>query len=155
MRAIIRAFLFAGVVFAFPVPTHADSVNDLLLPGPVIQGHFKYESDCAGCHKQFDKSAQSQLCKDCHKEIAKDITGKRGYHGLMKEEKGCKECHTEHRGRDANIAKLNKIGFDHDASTNFKLKGGHLKEKVLCCMRRLNIDPTRRLCVDPSTLAVF
>jgi hypothetical protein len=131
MRAITRAFLITWVVLACSIQAHADSVNDLLLPGPVIQGHVKYESDCANCHKQFDKSAQSGLCKDCHKEIKKDIDDKRGYHGLMKEEKECKECHTEHRGRDARIAKLNTVDFDH-AVTGFVLKGGHLKEKVLC-----------------------
>jgi hypothetical protein len=131
IHAITRASLIAWFALACSMQAHADSVNDLLLPGPVIQGHAKYESDCSNCHKQFDKSAQSSLCKDCHKEIKKDIDEKRGYHGLMKEGKECKECHTEHRGRDARIAKLNTVDFDH-AVTGFELKGGHLKEKVLC-----------------------
>lgn len=131
MLAIFRAFAVAGFMLACGMQAHADSINDLLLPGPVIQGHIKYESDCRVCHKQFDKAAQSGLCKDCHKEIRKDIADKRGFHGLMKEEKYCSECHTEHRGRNAQIAKLNTIDFDHSV-TGFILKGGHLKEKVLC-----------------------
>lgn len=131
MPAFTRALLFAGLVLACAMQARADSVNDLLLPGPVIQGHAKYESDCASCHKQFDKLAQSGLCKDCHKEIKKDIADKQGYHGLFKVEKECKDCHTEHRGRDARIAKLDMVGFDH-AVTGFILKGGHLKEKILC-----------------------
>jgi len=131
LPANFRVLLLAIAVLAFPVLAHADSVNNLLLPGPVIKGHAKYESECSKCHKQFDKAAQSGLCKDCHKDIAKDIQIKRGFHGLMKEEKGCKECHTEHRGREAKIAKLDPTDFDHSV-TGYILKGGHLKEKVLC-----------------------
>jgi len=125
-RILVACLVLFGSNLAY-----ADSVNKLLLPGPVIQGHAKYEGECKNCHKQFDKAAQSDLCKDCHKEIRKDIEQKHGYHGLMKEEKECRECHTEHKGRDANIAKLSKLGFDH-AVTGFILKGGHLNEKVLC-----------------------
>jgi len=131
MKLYFRAILCVCAVFVCAVQAHADSVNRLLLPGPVIQGHAKYEGECSNCHKQFDKLAQSGLCKDCHKEIKKDIEDKRGFHGLMKEEKECKDCHTEHRGRDARIAKLNMLGFDHTV-TGFVLKGGHLSEKVLC-----------------------
>ncbi len=110
----------------------AESVNELLLPGKVIEGHAKYEGECSNCHKQFDKAAQSGLCKDCHKDITKDINTGRGLHGHIEEDKPCKECHTEHKGRDARIAKLDTRNFDHKARTGFELKGGHAKEKVLC-----------------------
>lgn len=109
----------------------ADSIDELLSPGEVILGHLKYESECDLCHKSFDKSAQSGLCKDCHKEIAKDIAGRQGYHGLMKEQKDCNVCHTDHKGRDARIAKLDTVGFNH-LETGFELKGGHRSGKVLC-----------------------
>ncbi|HEY5995071.1 MAG TPA: cytochrome C [Gallionellaceae bacterium] len=109
----------------------ADSMNDLLLPGKVIEGHAKYESDCSNCHKRFDKAAQAGLCKDCHKEISKDIAEKRGFHGRMKEQKQCRECHTEHKGRNARISQLDPRNFDHSI-TGFVLKGGHLKDKVQC-----------------------
>ena len=93
------AFLKACVlaILAFSIPAHGDSANDLLMPGQVIQGHVKLEGECSNCHKPYDKAAQPGLCKDCHKDIAKDIADKHGFHGLMKEEKPCKECHTEHK----------------------------------------------------------
>ena len=130
---MISAFIrtFAMGVLSFSIQAHADSANDLLMPGQVIQGHIKYESECSNCHKPYDKSAQSGLCKECHKEIGKDIVEKHGFHGLMKEEKPCKECHTEHKGRDARISKLNTVNFDHSI-TGFELKGAHLNSKVLC-----------------------
>lgn len=126
-----RTFAIAVGVLVFSFQAHADSASDLLMPGQLIQAHDKYKSDCANCHKPYDKAAQSGLCKDCHKEIAKDIAGKHGLHGLMKEDKPCKECHTEHKGRDARIAKLNTVNFDH-STTGFELKGAHLSSKVLC-----------------------
>jgi len=131
MPTFIRILLFACVVLGSAAEVRAGSVNDLLMPGEVIQGHMKYEGDCDNCHKPYDKSAQSGLCKDCHKDVSKDISEKRGYHGLFKDEKECKECHTEHKGRDARIAKLSTVKFDH-ASTGYLLKGAHLNGKVLC-----------------------
>jgi hypothetical protein len=127
--AIILALVF--LFFSAPMPARASTTSDLLLPGKVIQGHAKYEGDCNKCHKPYDKSAQTGLCKDCHKEIAKDIDEKHSYHGLMKQGLECKECHTEHKGRDALISKLNINNFDH-STTGFILKGGHLNSKVLC-----------------------
>ncbi len=111
---------------------YADSVNDLLLPGKVIQGHAKLESDCNNCHKRFDKAAQAGLCKDCHKEIAKDMDEKRGLHGKIEEGKQCRECHTEHKGRTAQISRIDPKTFDHNKMTPFALRGGHLSPKVQC-----------------------
>ncbi len=131
MLANIKTILFTLALILSSMGAHAASMENLSMPGEVIQGHIKYEVECEKCHKRFDKAAQSALCKDCHKEIGKDISDKQGYHGLMKEEKQCKECHTEHQGRAANIAKLETKNFDH-AATGFILKGGHLASKVQC-----------------------
>ncbi|MBI5658316.1 MAG: cytochrome C [Nitrosomonadales bacterium] len=124
--AALAVFLFAGAM-----PSHAGSVNDLLSPGKVIRGHARYESDCAKCHKRFDKAAQSGLCGDCHKEVKKDLAEKRGYHGLRKKEKECRECHTEHKGRETGIVLFDADRFDHEQA-DFLLKGKHADEKVKC-----------------------
>ena len=131
MTALIRSLLFIVGMFFCVMNVHAESSNDLLLPGKVIQGHSKYEGECSNCHKPYNKAAQAGLCKDCHKEIRKDVDEKHGFHGLMKDTPDCKVCHTEHKGRDANISKLNTVGFDH-ATTGYILKDGHLNPKVLC-----------------------
>jgi len=131
MRALIGTAVLMGAILACAPFARADSVNELLSPGQLIQGHAKYESDCSNCHKHFDKAAQTGLCKDCHKDIAKDIDTKHGFHGLMKEGQECRACHTEHKGRNAQISQLDAKNFDHSV-TGFILKGGHLKEKVQC-----------------------
>ena len=126
----IRTLLLLCAIAGFG-SAHADSVNDILSPGKLITGHAKFDSECVKCHKKFDKAGQVTLCKDCHKEIAKDIADLRGFHGKLKEQKECKECHTEHKGRDAKIIVMAIDKFDH-AQTNFTLLGGHLNEKVKC-----------------------
>ena len=60
---------------------HADSFEKLLMPGPVISGHAKYENDCAQCHDVLGKGKQRSLCLACHEDIATDVAKKSGYHG--------------------------------------------------------------------------
>ena len=104
--------------------------TSVLMPGEVIEGHAKLEAKCSECHVKFDKEAQTKLCKDCHKEVGADVLNQKGFHGKLKE-KECKECHTDHKGRDAHIVIFDQDKFDH-AQTEFQLKGGHLGEKVKC-----------------------
>src|ERR1700743_937052 len=61
----------------------AASVETLLMPGKVTRAHEKQEESCANCHDRSNARTQTSLCLDCHKEIAEDVRGKRGYHGLM------------------------------------------------------------------------
>ncbi len=49
----------------------------------------------------------------------------------MKTKQDCATCHTEHKGRDANIVVLDESKFNH-VQTDFALKGGHANEKVVC-----------------------
>jgi len=128
MKIFIHTLALASLFFVYPMQAQA---NKLLMPGEVIKGHAKEEENCEKCHKKFDKAAQSALCADCHKDIGKDIEGKKGYHGRLEAGKECKECHPDHKGRDAKVAEFDHAKFDHN-KTDYPLKGGHLKEKVKC-----------------------
>ncbi|OGI40986.1 MAG: cytochrome C [Candidatus Muproteobacteria bacterium RBG_16_62_13] len=127
-----RPLSFAGLLLAFLVgaPAQADSLESVLSPGPVIQGHAKYETDCKQCHVRFNKAGQKGVCLDCHKEVAGDVQTKRRYHGRL-EQNDCRRCHTEHKGRSVNIAPLDSKTFDHRL-TEFPLKGAHGEPKVKC-----------------------
>jgi hypothetical protein len=142
---LIRTLVACGLIFGMAT-VYADSVNDILSPGKLITGHAKFDSECTKCHKKFDKAGQNTLCKDCHKEIAKDIAELLGFHGQQKIQKDCKECHTEHKGRNAKIVILAMDKFDH-SQTSFELKGGHLNTKVQCkdCH-----EPTKKFRDAPS-----
>jgi hypothetical protein len=130
--ASVLIFCLAALLAAATV--HAGSIETLLMPGEVIQGHAKYETECKNCHARFSKKKQDDLCLDCHKEVGKDIHARQGYHGRIKnlQTRTCKSCHTEHRGRNANILNLDKEVFDH-AQTDFALKGGHVAIKCSSC----------------------
>src|SRR5579871_3970797 len=84
---------------------HAATVETLLMPGKVAHAHIKQEETCSNCHDRSNTRTQSSLCLDCHKEIAADLREHRGYHGRMPNAGvgECSACHTEHKGRDADI----------------------------------------------------
>lgn len=125
--AIVKKCLTASfliVVFLGFSPSFADTIESLVMPGPVIKGHEKYEKTCKKCHSVFSKDGQDARCRNCHKKVSSDITARRGYHGRLLNNPVCKNCHTEHKGRTADIIKFNLQLFDHD-KTDFVLTGRH------------------------------
>ncbi len=123
-----------ALALLMPVTAKAASLEELVMPGPVIQGHAKLESDCGQCHTPFSKTSQSTLCLACHKETNADVTGQQGFHGRIKNiaTTECKQCHTEHKGRDADIVLLDKETFNHRA-TDFQIGGAHARVVCASC----------------------
>lgn len=107
---------------------HAQSIESILAPGKLIQAHAKWENECARCHVRFERKAQDGLCMGCHKEVGADTRGKTGFHGRIKPQ-ACNTCHTDHKGRNAQIVSLDKKQFDHQ-QTDFVLRGKH--QQVEC-----------------------
>jgi hypothetical protein len=106
------------------------AIEKVLAPGKVIEGHAKYEHECEKCHQKFDKGAQARLCLDCHQDVARDVAGKSRLHGRL-DDKTCRTCHTDHKGRNARIAPLDKKTFDH-GKTDFRLNGAHRDAATKC-----------------------
>lgn len=133
-RAVVAVLLWLGVAVA----AQADGMNfkTLLMPGKLAAGHAKLESDCGNCHVSFAKQAQDRLCMNCHKTIAADIRDRRGLHGQLPPARAeqCSQCHSDHRGRDADITGLDRDTFDH-AATGFALQGGHSGLACASCHR--------------------
>src|SRR5450631_2794732 len=88
----------------------AASVETLLMPGKVTRAHEKQEPDCANCHDRSNVRTQTSLCLDCHKEIATDVRERVRFHGRMANAGvgECRACHTEHKGRTADIVQLSR-----------------------------------------------
>ena len=107
------------------------------MPGKVTQAHVKQEQDCASCHDRTNARTQSSLCLDCHKETAADVRDHRGYHGRMPNAGAgeCRACHTEHKGRDADIVQLSRAQFDHRL-TDFALEGAHSALACASCHKK-------------------
>ena len=126
-----RRWIVPGwLLFLLASGASAQSLETAAMPGQVIQGHAKLESECKNCHVRFNRAAQTSLCLDCHKEVARDVSQRRGYHGRLAE-KECRACHTDHKGRKADIAPVKASTFDH-RQTDFVLKGAHASPKVEC-----------------------
>jgi hypothetical protein len=119
---------------SLPVQTRAAGIETLLMPGPVIEGHAKLEQDCTQCHDRADRARQSQLCLACHEDTAADVARHVGFHGRLAgiERTPCNACHTEHKGRKADVVKLNTAAFPHD-QTDFPLLGLHANGACAAC----------------------
>src|SRR5882724_7134513 len=112
----------------------AGSVETLLMPGKLSQAHIKQESNCANCHDRSNVRPQSALCLDCHKDVAVDVEQQRKFHGRMQNAGAgeCRACHTEHKGRAADIVQLDRLQFNHQL-TDFKLTGAHASLDCAAC----------------------
>jgi len=123
-------------ILAFSTATAA-SVETLLMPGKVARAHLKQEETCANCHDRSNVRTQTALCLDCHKKIATDVREHHGYHGRMPNagNSECRACHTEHKGRDADIVQLVTAQFDHTL-TEFSLEGAHRALECASCHKK-------------------
>jgi hypothetical protein len=146
---VISALILAALMMLVPLPGQADGLKSLLMPGKLTGVHSEFENNCDACHKTGSKEKQGQLCLDCHshKNILDDINQHKGYHGRLGKSlvDNCKHCHTDHQGRDFNIAPLNKTTFDHH-QTDFLLDGAHARLKCESCH-----EPGKRYAEAPST----
>ncbi|MGB5559676.1 MAG: cytochrome c3 family protein [Paracoccaceae bacterium] len=115
----------------------------LVLPGDLTQSHADLQNKCSNCHEDFRKGAQVELCLDCHKEVAEDVTDKMGFHGRSAEAQGteCNHCHTDHKGRDFPIVILDTETFDH-SQTDFPLEGAH--SRAMCDTCHKTGEPFRK-----------
>jgi hypothetical protein len=121
-------FVVLWITCTFGAGARAQGIESILAPGKLIQGHVKLENDCSQCHVKFDRKAQDGLCMSCHKDVAADMRARTGYHGRLKPQ-ACNTCHTDHKGRSAQIVLLDKKQFDHN-QTDYALRNKH--QKVEC-----------------------
>jgi len=141
LPVLTAAFALAGA------PAGAASLEGVLSPGDLIQGHAKAEANCDNCHTPFKKTGQDELCEKCHKDVDRDIAEKQGYHGRVKDRGLCRSCHTDHKGRTAQVVVLDEKTFNH-AETNYPLKDSHLKvECAKCHMPKAKFRDAYKTCV--------
>ena len=112
----------------------ANPLEKLVMPGPLISNHAKYEDNCDECHLTFEKESQTTLCLDCHEDVKADVERDLGFHGKSPwvEDAECSHCHTDHIGRDADIVPFSEQLFDH-ANADFKLEGAHQTLDCVAC----------------------
>jgi len=117
-----------------PGDAQAVPVESFVMPGKLAIKHARLERQCTKCHEPFDKAAQDRLCLACHKDVGADLDEKHGYHGQASVVQGrpCKTCHGEHKGRGADLIRLDREKFDHRL-TDRPLRGGHVRVRCDDC----------------------
>lgn len=134
-QALVAAAMLAALIPLQLSLASAQSLFEKLVnPGPLVEGHAKFEKDCPQCHERFSQHTQSRLCTACHKALATDISQGTGFHGRNPAIRNseCRSCHTDHKGRDADIVGLDPQMFRHDI-TDFPLQGAHASVSCTGC----------------------
>ncbi len=135
MKRLLRCGAAAIVCWMSSADTAAAiELEKLLMPGPVIEGHARTESECGACHSRLGDRTQKSLCLECHEEVAADPADSPGFHGRAPglADTPCRTCHTEHRGREADVADFDPASFDHDL-TDLPLRGAHGRTACAAC----------------------
>lgn len=126
MRWILPLLIGMGLTIAAGSAQSQTLFEKLVMPGPLIKGHEKYQKECEKCHTPFRRDTQTTLCLDCHDKIAADRKQSRGFHGKnpVASKTECRHCHTDHKGPDADVTGMDVGTFDH-RQTEFQLKDRH------------------------------
>jgi hypothetical protein len=122
------------VLLLFTHSAFALDLEQLFSPGDLIIGHEKAQGDCKNCHVRGRDMSRNSLCLDCHEKVAEDIKLKKGYHSkdAKVSQTDCRECHTDHKGREAKIVILDKDHFNHKL-TDYELIGKHQQTVCVSC----------------------
>jgi hypothetical protein len=134
----VAAFLLAG-----------GSLRAQISPGPLSQPHADLEgaSKCSSCHA-FGIGQRALKCLDCHREIARRVNAKTGYHaGAYKassDQMDCARCHSEHNGKRFQLTKFDQKKFDHARMAGFELVGKHTSLKCEGChiASKIKVQPS-------------
>ncbi len=107
-----------------------------IAPGELARPHEKLRgvTNCTKCH-EFGRGPAVEKCLACHEPVAQDVRNRTGFHGRLPKDQVCWECHSEHRGRDYQLVRLDAETFDH-RQTDFPLTGAHVDVACARCHRK-------------------
>ncbi len=136
--------VWLGIASALAVAWFVWSDRERVSPGPVSAAHAQeasLEQDCERCHGRPGEPLSS-ACADCHAPIAAQLAERRGFHGtLAGGAEGCGRCHSEHHGREFQLAGAasfalagvaDRDAYDH-AGLGFALAGRHTALACRAC----------------------
>ena len=133
--------LIAALITALAIAGYAFAAGGLMYnPGPLsarggemlggVTSHAELGGNCDACHTApWESATMADRCAVCHADIASQMKEVASMHGKMLHDNpslGCRHCHPEHRGPDANLTELKDAAFPHEA-VGFSLKGHQLR----------------------------
>jgi hypothetical protein len=122
-----RGFVLTGALAVVTLFLGALAVQAQISPGALSHPHqdFSGATQCTSCHA-VGKGSADLKCKECHTEIAAEISTGRGLHSRFANKQDCSKCHSEHNGEDFPLIHWQPSlkGFDHN-QTGYRLEGKH------------------------------
>lgn len=119
--------IFFFFLFLIPFLYVSQELEGFESPGELCRVHSDLEGakKCGSCHTE-DETVDTEKCLNCHIDLKKRISAKKGYHQDKNE--GCEMCHTEHQGVETSLIDWDISDFDH-SETGYELVGSHKKIK--------------------------
>ena len=135
------------------------TTNAQISPGPLSRAHQSLTgtSQCASCH-QFGTKTPTFNCLDCHKEIARTLSEKHGYHANLQMQnpqgKDCVRCHLEHNGLEFHLVHWETPAkqLDHRLA-GYILDGKHAQIDCQQCHTTKNISSSERALIRNKDLS--
>jgi len=131
LAALITTIVIAGYAYARgglmynPGPLNAQSGR--MLGG--VTSHAEIGGDCGACHTApWESTVMADRCAACHADIAVQMRDVASVHGAMLHDNpnlGCRHCHPDHRGPDAQLTVMEDATFPHEV-VGFSLNGHQL-----------------------------
>ncbi|MBI5303969.1 MAG: hypothetical protein HY868_17675 [Chloroflexi bacterium] len=75
--------------------------------------HADFEPRCDLCHAPF-RGADATRCVECHTTVRDQLSAASGLHGTLRDSQNCTACHSDHKGRDANLTNASIADFSHN-----------------------------------------
>ncbi len=110
--AITGAALATGGMMFNPGPLNAVGRDGLRLGG--VTSHAEIGGRCSACHTPpWGGEKMEQRCLACHTNIQSQITDPNTLHGALPEGLQCRTCHSEHKGPQATLTRMDFQAFPH------------------------------------------
>jgi hypothetical protein len=129
LRKSKRSFIGAGWIVAVLTPlmvvgAAALTRGGIFSPGPLsgvstnvaIAPSSHADLACSDCHSPFwGAESMADRCLACHVGIQQELLQPGSLHGRLPSADACRECHTEHRGPQASLTRIDAVTFPHDS----------------------------------------
>ncbi len=113
MLSLTGAALTTGGMMFNPGPLYAMGRNGLRLSG--VTSHAEIGGRCAACHTPPRGGEKMEgRCLACHTNIQAQTRDSNTLHGALPEGLLCRSCHTEHKGPQAALTRVDFKNFPHD-----------------------------------------
>ncbi|MFN2232068.1 MAG: hypothetical protein ACK2VA_20050 [Anaerolineae bacterium] len=105
------AIYLQGAALFSPGPLTARASQAQSLQG--YTSHAEMERACTLCHRLWGR-VEPARCLSCHATVGAEVAAQNGIHGWLEDAATCIDCHPDHQGREADVARARLALFPHE-----------------------------------------